>query len=85
SNVPNDFEEQKGVNLNYIISIYNLYPNKGEFFLSNGFFDKLAGGSELRKDIIAGKSAEEIKASWQEGIDAFKLTRSKYLLYPDFE
>jgi len=85
SEVPNAFEEQKGINLNYLITMYNLYPNKENFFLKNGFFDKLAGGTQLRKDIIAGKSAEEIKASWQKELNQFKEIRKQYLLYADFE
>tara|TARA_B100000497_G_C7304108_1_gene205942 strand:- start:5 stop:418 length:414 start_codon:yes stop_codon:yes gene_type:complete len=85
SQVPNDFEEQKGVNLNYLTSVYALYPDKDKFFLENGFFDKLAGGTQLREDIIAGKTAETIRASWQDDLIAFKLIRSKYLIYLDFE
>jgi len=85
SHVPNDFEEQKGVNLNYLISVYALYPDKDKFFLENGFFDKLAGGTQLREDNIAGKTAETIRASWQDDLIAFKLIRSKYLIYLDFE
>ena len=30
----------------------------------NSFFDKLAGTDELRKQIIAGKSQDEIYLSW---------------------
>ena len=85
SEVPNAFDEQKGINLDYIITMYNLYPNKENFFLKNGFFDKLAGGTQLRKDIIAGKTAEEIKASWQNELNQFKEIRKQYLLYADFE
>ena len=83
--VPNDFEEQIGVNLNYLIHLYNLYPEPAAFFLANGFFDKLAGGKELREAIINGQTAEEIKASWQDDLFAFKAKRKQYLLYPDFE
>ncbi len=83
--VPNDFEEQTGVNLNYLIHLYNLYPEPAAFFLANGFFDKLAGGKELREAIINGQTAEEIKASWEDDLLVFKAKRKQYLLYPDFE
>lgn len=83
--VSNDFEEQKGINLNYLISMYNLYPDSSRFFLDNGFFDKLAGGTSLREAIVAGQSAEDIKASWEPGLTEFKAVRKQYLLYPDFE
>ena len=85
SQVSNDFVEQKGLNLNYLIRMYTLYPEKEKFFLENGFFDKLAGGTQLREDIIGGKTAEAIKSSWQDDLNAFKSIRSKYLIYPDFE
>lgn len=85
SKVPNDFEEQKGINLDYLITMYNLYPNQEAFFLNNGFFDLLAGGTVLREWIIAGRSTEEIKASWEVDLIKFKKIRAKYLLYKDFE
>ena len=31
--------------------------------------------------IVEGKSADEIKASWQEGINDFLLKRQPYLIY----
>lgn len=79
-----NFDEQKGINLTYLISMYNLYPDKENFFLKNGFFDKLAGGTALRKAIIAGLTEEEIKATWQDDLEEFKEMRKQYLLYPDF-
>ena len=53
-------------------------------FFTN-FFDKLAGTDALRKQIIAGTSEEEIRASWQDDLKAFKKVRRQYLLYEDFE
>ena len=53
--------------------------------MEQSFFNKLAGNNELWKQIKAGKSEDEIRASWQPGLDAFKVIRKKYLLYPDFE
>ncbi|MCB0760026.1 MAG: DUF1343 domain-containing protein [Flavobacteriales bacterium] len=49
------------------------------------FFDKLAGTDRLRKAIIAGKSAEEIRLEWKDDVEKFKKLRRKYLLYSDFE
>jgi uncharacterized protein YbbC (DUF1343 family) len=37
------------------------------------------------EQLKSGKSAEEIRASWQPGLIAFKKIRKKYLLYKDFE
>jgi uncharacterized protein YbbC (DUF1343 family) len=67
------------INLNWIVEAYNRCPEKEEFF--NNFFNTLAGTDKLKKQIIAGKTAREIKASWQEGLDEFKKIRKKYLIY----
>ena len=65
--------------LKYLLEAYEISGKKEKFF--NNFFDKLAGSDQLRKDILAGKSEVEIKASWQKDLDAFKISRKKYLIY----
>jgi uncharacterized protein YbbC (DUF1343 family) len=77
--------EMKGVNLKYILKMYSLTTDKEKFFSSPDFFDKLAGTDELRKQIIAGKTEAEIRASWQPALKDYKALRKKYLLYKDFE
>ena len=67
------------INLNWIIEAYKQCSEKEEFF--NSFFDTLAGTDKLKKQIIAGKTTKEIKASWEEGLDQFKEVRRKYLIY----
>jgi len=71
------------LNLFWLIDLYNRLSTKTKFF--NDFFDKLAGNDELRKQIITGKSEEEIRKSWTNDLLKFKKIRKKYLLYPDFE
>ncbi len=71
------------INIDLIIEMYTNYPDKNAFFTP--FFDKLAGSDTLRKQIIEGKTAEEIRESWQEELKTFKQIRKKYLLYGDFE
>lgn len=71
--------------LRYLLMMYNAYPDKSKFFLSNNFIDKLAGTDELRKQILAGKTEKEIKETWQPALTEYKAKRKKYLLYPDFE
>jgi uncharacterized protein YbbC (DUF1343 family) len=73
------------IEISFLLQAYALYPDSSTFFLKNLFFDKLAGNSTLRWQIIKGKSEVEIRKSWEKGIDQFKTTRKKYLLYPDFE
>ena len=69
----------------YVLQMYDLDSDKDAFFLKSNFFDKLAGTDEIRKMIIAGKSEEEIKASYAKELEVFKIIRQKYLLYKDFE
>lgn len=71
--------------LKYVIDFYNKMPDKSKFFTRAEFFDKLAGTDELRKQIIAGLSEEEIKESWKEELQEYKAMRANYLLYDDFE
>lgn len=70
------------LNLNWIIQLYSEANNKNDFF--NSFFDKLAGTDALKKQIVAGLSENEIRNTWGEKLEAFKLIRKKYLLYEDF-
>lgn len=79
-----DADEQK-FTLKYVLDFYNKMPDKSKFFTRAEFFDKLAGTDELRKQIIAGKTEDEIKASWQQELNEYKKMRKKYLLYQDFE
>jgi uncharacterized protein YbbC (DUF1343 family) len=44
-------------------------------------FDILAGSSELRRQIEAGVSAEDIARSWEPAVDDFRTVRRQYLLY----
>jgi uncharacterized protein YbbC (DUF1343 family) len=71
---------KKGIDLSYLLELYKAFPDKEKFFQK--YFNTLAGNKELKDQIIAGKSEEEIRASWQPDLDAFKKVRDKYLLYP---
>ncbi|MDD4820062.1 MAG: DUF1343 domain-containing protein [Flavobacteriales bacterium] len=77
------------VDLKYVIWAYNNVENKDKFILGASlkqpFFDKLCGGKTIREQIFSGMTAEQIRASWADGIKEFKKIRSKYLLYKDFE
>ncbi len=70
------------VRLDYLLDAYKNYEERENFFLKNSFFDRLAGSDELRQQIIAGKSEEEIRTGWKEDLTHFKTIRAKYLLYP---
>ena len=72
--------KEKRLNLRWLISLYKAYPDKTHFF--NDYFVKLAGTDQLRKQIEAGKSEDEIRKSWEPALGNYKAMRKKYLLYP---
>jgi uncharacterized protein YbbC (DUF1343 family) len=67
------------LNLEWVIDAYRNYPEKAKFFIP--YFDILAAGPTLREQIQKGMSAEEIRATWKEGLEKFGKIREKYLLY----
>ena len=80
------------VQLKWLMEAYKLFPEKDKFFIlpksgnmEESFFNKLAGNNELWQQIVAGKSEEEIRKSWEPKLREFKTIRKKYLLYEDFE
>jgi uncharacterized protein YbbC (DUF1343 family) len=75
----------KQLELGWLFTMYASYPNKNSFFHPNGFFDKLCGTAQVREMLIAGKTEQEIRDSWQPELQRYKSMRSAYLLYPDFE
>ncbi|MGJ1421410.1 exo-beta-N-acetylmuramidase NamZ family protein [Sphingobacterium spiritivorum] len=77
-------DEQK-FTLKYILHFYDKMPDKSKFFVRAEFFDKLAGTDELRKQILSGKSEQQIRDSWKQELSDYKKMRKQYLLYPDFE
>lgn len=72
-------EKLSSLNLEWLIESYNQTDNKEVFF--NTFFPKLAGTNKLQKQIEQGMSFKEIKATWQDGLTAFKEVRNKYTIY----
>jgi uncharacterized protein YbbC (DUF1343 family) len=78
------------IELRWLLQAYQLFPGKDKFFLparsgklTDMFFNKLAGNSELMQQIKDGKTEVEIRASWQPALEKFKKIRAKYLLYND--
>jgi uncharacterized protein YbbC (DUF1343 family) len=82
---PDSIRQERRINLKYVLDFYKNFPNKDSFFLKTLYFDKLAGTTQLREQIIAGKTEAEIRKTWQAGLEKFKIGRKKYLLYADFE
>jgi len=69
--------------LSWLLDAYKNLNTQTEFFTN--YFDKLAGTSKLREQIIEGKSETEIHNSWKHELEKFKEKRKKYLFYPDFD
>ena len=71
------------VQLCYLLDLYKALEReeKEDFFLSNNFFDKLAGNTALRKQVSDGLTEAQIRASWSEKLNAYRSIREKYLIY----
>ena len=85
----------KGMDLSYVVNAYKIFrrQGKGEKFFwkftsrRSGremvYFDLLMGQTYVREAIMAGKSAQEISAMWQEDVKRFQKQRRPYLLYDE--
>lgn len=78
--------KSKKLNLNWMMELYQAYPEKEKFFDKSfskqiNDIDKLAGTRDFKEQIIAGKTQEEIRKSWEPGLTNYKKMRQKYLLY----
>ncbi len=71
------------INLGWLLDFYCEFPDKGNFFRKNKYFDLLAGTPYLRELMEMGSSEETIRASWADGLAFFRLVRKDYLLYDE--
>lgn len=71
---------ESNLNIDYLIDFYS-NSNKETFFKAAPFFDKLAGSSSLREQIIQGKNSFQIKSTWSAGLEKYRLMRANYLIY----
>ncbi len=67
------------VDISGLIDAFHKTPKDKAFFGKS--FTIHAGTLKLQKQIEAGMTAKEIRATWQEGVEKFKKVRSKYLIY----
>ena len=79
--IPDDEIIAAGFDLSYIIDAYRR-TGLGERFFTP-FFDKLTGADYVRRMIIDGASAAEIRVCWQDDLEKYRRLRRKYLLYPE--
>ena len=85
----------KGMDLSYVVEAYKIFHRQGageKFFMKFNskrfgremvYFDLLMGQTYVREAIMAGKSAQEISAMWQDDVKRFKEQRRPYLLYDE--
>lgn len=77
----NAMHQQGELDLTLLIHFYEELGLGASFFREDGFFDLLAGTSQLREQIQLGMSEEEIRTSWQEDLVAYKEMYRKYWIY----
>jgi uncharacterized protein YbbC (DUF1343 family) len=80
-NVSQEYIWENGFDLSYVIDAYRNLKMGDKFFTN--FFEKLVGVDYIRQEIIAGKSAQEIKEKWFCDVLKFKRQRRPYLLYEE--
>jgi len=78
-----EMRDKAQLNLTWLIEFYNNSTDKEHFF--KPFFYKLSGNNLLEQQIKNGMTEQEIRATWQDELKAFKAIRTTYLIYPDFE
>jgi len=71
-------EKLSSINLSWLLQARQENSTKNFF---NDYFTTLAGTKKLQEQIEQGLSQEDIKVSWKDGLDKFKETRKKYLIY----
>lgn len=79
SAIPLDQARSVGLTLEYLIDAYRNLALGPKFFTP--MFEKLIGVGYVREMILAGASADQIRARWQGDVERFKEMRKKYLLY----
>lgn len=73
-------ERMHSVSLQWVLDAYESCKDKSKFFITKSF-TKHAGTAKLQEQITSGFTEQEIKASWQKELEAFKKIRKKYLIY----
>ena len=65
--------------LKWIMDAYKNFPKSNTFFLKG--FNRIAGNSSLKEQLISGVSEIEIRKSWKPKLEVFKKIRERYLIY----
>ena len=73
-------EINDGMTIKWIIKAYQNATDKSLFFNTDNF-TRHAGTTLLQQQIESGLTEAQIKATWQQDLNAFKVIRSKYVIY----
>lgn len=67
--------------LKYLLDFCKLAGGANVLINNMRWLNMLAGTEELGKQIIEGKTEEEIRKSWQSDLDKYSILRDKYIIY----
>jgi len=70
--------------LSFFIDFFKDYSSS-KFWSSERWIGLLMGNSDFYNQINSGMSEAQIRETWLDDLNKYKLMRKKYLLYPDFE
>lgn len=75
--------QARQINLGRFLDFYQQFPDKPAFFRTDNFINLLIGNNQFQQQVEDGVSEADIRASWEDDLEAFRVIRAKYLLYPD--
>jgi uncharacterized protein YbbC (DUF1343 family) len=73
------------LNFNWLVKSFKMSNEALDFFNKNDFFNLLAGTDKIMNLIKGGANGFQIRETYQNDLEKFKLIRKKYLIYEDFE
>lgn len=71
------------LNIEILIKVYNIFPDKQVFFRKSNILELLIGYSDFKNQIINNIDEQTIRKSWETKLNEFKIIRQKYLIYED--
>ena len=69
---------EKKLNIDYLIDFYNQLKNKDDNFFGEYFY-RIAGTKKLENQIKNGFNEREIRSSWQEDLENYKINETKII------
>ncbi|MFI3332309.1 MAG: DUF1343 domain-containing protein [Rikenellaceae bacterium] len=73
-----------GFSLSYFMDFMERSGNGVGIISSNQLFNMLSGDKHLKEMLAAGMSEDQIKATWADELDEYRIMRRRYLLYADY-